>query len=239
MRRGVVEDVSTSGRYTSGWKIPQGTPGSFAIANERQTEEEKCPPSSSPPAGLCPVTFPFHSCSPNLLLACSPSRLALPYPNFLALDIHPILSYPLSSQPILILVSLARSLDQSFDQRRAPSRFPIVPAFPNRPDVCPSFNPQSCLRLHLWRVSVLPPSSSSSSSFPLDTASVTNQNHTVAPLRTVEKPVRLASDWIDKTHTTRMALRHTSFLYLPSTAMACVLSARRRRRRWVPGGRGV
>ncbi|KAK1727677.1 uncharacterized protein BDZ83DRAFT_611687 [Colletotrichum acutatum] len=104
-------------------------------------EEEKCPLFLAPGRSLPRyIPIPFWSCSPNLLLACSPSRPALPYPNFLALDIHPILSYPLSSQPILTLVSPARSLDQSFDQRRAPSRFPVVPAFPNRPDVCPSFN---------------------------------------------------------------------------------------------------
>lgn len=133
-------------------------------------------PSSRPSAGLCPVTFPFHSglvsqSFAGLLSLSLSTRPALPYPNFLALDIHPNPSYPLSSQPILTLVSPAHSLDQSFDQRRALSRFPIDPAFPNRPDVCPSFNlPQvafiSISGVYPFYRPPLPPSL-----IPLDTAS--------------------------------------------------------------------
>ncbi|KAK1672061.1 hypothetical protein BDP55DRAFT_277842 [Colletotrichum godetiae] len=183
--------TSTSRPYTSGWKIPRGTPGSFAIANEQQTEEEKCPLFLTPGRAL-PRYIPIPFLSPNLLPACSPSRPALPSPNFLALDIH--LSCPIPFHPNPSSPSLARHARWIRVSINGGPRLvsPVVPAFLNRPDVCPSSttpklpSSPSLACIHFTALLLL-----------LDTASVTNQNHTVAPLRKVERPVRLASDWAD------------------------------------------
>ncbi|OHF02417.1 hypothetical protein CORC01_02410 [Colletotrichum orchidophilum] len=165
----VVEDVDIKAIYTSGLGLEDTSSNARFVRNCERTANGRGEV-SPPPAGLCPVTFiPIPFFFFTIFMAWSCPALPCPIQTFCCL-FHlscPILSHSALSPFIPthpILVSPARSLDQSFDQRRALSRFPIAPAFPNRPDVCPSSTP-SCL-VCLWRVPILPPSSSFSTPHP-------------------------------------------------------------------------